>query len=161
MIFTNFTLFEAQKQRSNFNTLTKVVIDADSDKVYSQILCLWLFINVTLVTARQHSFYCYCCLIIFTLEAKSFLVFPPQRPWHFLPFGASGAETINVLNPKTHQRPGVSHSTPLAPAVSQTEQKNKCPQRCFRPFADSQMAFLVFLFLKQQAERYPSFTSLH
>lgn len=75
-----------------------------------------------------------------------FPVFPPQRPWHFLPSGASEAEAINVLNPKTHQSPGVSHSAPLAPAISQTEQKNKRPKQCFRPFTDNQMAFLVFHF---------------
>lgn len=54
MIFTNFTLLEALKPESNFNTLTKVVIDADSDEACSQMLCFWLFINVALVTARQH-----------------------------------------------------------------------------------------------------------
>lgn len=83
---------------------------------------------------------------MFTLEAIWFPVFLPQRSWHFLPSGASEAEGINVLNPKTHQSPGVSHSGPLAPAVSQTEQKNKRPEQCFRPFADNQMAFLVFHF---------------
>lgn len=163
MIFIYFSLFEAQKPRSNLNTLTKVVIDAGSDKVMAKCCVCGLFIIVALVTTRQHSFYWYCYLIIFTLKAISFPVFPLQRPWRFLPSGASQAEAINVLNPKTHQSPGVSHSTPLAPAVSQTEQKNKRPKQCFRPFADNQMAFFqCFIFFENwQAERYLSSTSLH
>lgn len=121
----------------------------------------FFFINVTLVTASPHFPCWYCCLIIFTVEAELFLVSPPQRPRRFLPSGASEADTINVRNPKTHQSPGVSHPAPLAPAVSQTEQKNKRPKRCFRPFADNQMAFLVFhFFFYEQADRYPSSTSL-
>lgn len=56
----------------------------------------------------------FVALSIFTL------LFWPQRPWDFLPSGASEAGAINV-----HHSSRVSHSPPLTPAISQTKQKNK------------------------------------